>query len=73
MFVNRFFIVIPFLVFLFVVTPGIAPAGQYKVVRVVNEVTLVIKYDGKYEKVRLLCVNTPESVHPDKKQAGALL
>jgi micrococcal nuclease len=68
MFVNRFFIVIPFLVFLFVVTPGIAPAGQYKVVRVVNGVTLVIKYDGKYEKVRLLCVNTLESVYPDKKQ-----
>jgi len=27
-----------------------------------------LRYNGKYEKVRLLCVNTPESVHPDKKQ-----
>ncbi|HYX05353.1 MAG TPA: hypothetical protein VE912_01335 [Bacteroidales bacterium] len=43
-------------------------AGQYKVVRVVDGDTIVIKYDGEYEKVRLLCVNTPKSVHPDKKQ-----
>ena len=43
-------------------------AGQYKVVRVVDGDTVVIKYGGKYEKVRLLCVDTPESVHPDKKQ-----
>ena len=37
-------------------------------IRIVDGDTIVIKYDGKYEKVRLLCVNTPESVHPDKKQ-----
>ena len=52
----------------FVVIPSIALAGQYKVVRVVDGDTIVIKYGGKYEKVRLLCVKTPESVHPDKKQ-----
>ena len=48
--------------------PVLAFAGQYKVIRIVDGDTIVIKYDGKYEKVRLLCVNTPESVHPDKEQ-----
>jgi endonuclease YncB( thermonuclease family) len=43
-------------------------SGQYKVVRAVDGDTVVIEYFGKQEKVRLLCVNTPESVHPDKKQ-----
>lgn len=43
-------------------------AAQFKVTRVVDGDTIVINYQGKYEKVRLLCVNTPESVHPDEKQ-----
>jgi micrococcal nuclease len=55
------------LAFLFLF-PILASAGQYQVVRVVDGDTIVIRYNGKYEKVRLLCVNTPESVHPDKKQ-----
>jgi micrococcal nuclease len=50
------------------VLPVLANAGQYKVIRIVDGDTIVIMYNGKYEKVRLLCVNTPESVHPDKKQ-----
>jgi len=41
---------------------------QYKVIRVVDGDTIVIRYSGKYENVRMLCVNTPESVHPDEKQ-----
>ena len=41
---------------------------QYIVIRVVDGDTIVIDYKGKYEKVRFLCVDTPESVHPDKKQ-----
>jgi len=54
---------------LFILTfPFLAIAGQYQVIRIVDGDTIVIKYDGKYEKVRLLCVDTPESVHPDKKQ-----
>jgi micrococcal nuclease len=53
---------------LLLVFPMLAFAGQYKVVRVVDGDTIVIRYNGKYEKVRLLCVDTPESVHPDKKQ-----
>lgn len=42
-----------------------AAAGQCRVLRVVDGDTVVIFYEGKKEKVRLLCVNTPESVHPD--------
>ena len=39
-----------------------------EVSRVIDGDTIVVNYNGKAEKVRLLCVNTPESVHPDKKQ-----
>lgn len=39
-----------------------------KVVRVVDGDTFVIKYNGKDEKVRLIGVDTPESVHPDEKK-----
>ena len=48
--------------------PVILLAGQYKVIRVVDGDTIVVNYHGKYEKVRFLCVNTPESVHRDNKQ-----
>jgi len=57
-------LLIPFLI----ISSELIFAGQYKVVRVVDGDTIVIRYSGKYEKVRLLCVDTPESVHPDKKQ-----
>ena len=43
-------------------------ATYHEVIRVVDGDTIVVDYNGKFEKVRLLCVNTPESVHPDKKQ-----
>lgn len=53
---------------LFFSCPVSAVATQYKVIRVVDGDTIVIDYNGNPEKVRLLCVNTPESVHPDRKQ-----
>jgi micrococcal nuclease len=65
---NRSFKLIHLLILFFIFIPAIALAGQYQVIRVVDGDTIVIRYNGKYEKVRLLCVNTPESVHPDKKQ-----
>jgi micrococcal nuclease len=65
---NRSLKIIYFLTFFFIIIPAIAHAGQYQVIRIVDGDTIVIKYNGKYEKVRMLCVNTPESVHPDKKQ-----
>ena len=58
------FLLIPFLLIL----PALSLAGQYRVIRIVDGDTIVINYRGEDEKVRLLRVNTPESVHPDKKQ-----
>jgi len=57
-----------FLIAFLLTLPILVIAGQYKVIRVVDGDTIVVDYQGKQEKVRLLCVNTPESVHPDKKQ-----
>ncbi len=60
-------ITIILIAFLFL-SPILLLAGQYPVVKVVDGDTIVVNYEGKHEKVRLLCVNTPESVHPDEKQ-----
>lgn len=40
-------------------------ANTYKVLKVVDGDTIVIDFDGVEEKVRLIGVDTPESVHPD--------
>ena len=48
--------------------PLVAAAESYRVIRVVDGDTAVIDYHGIDAKVRFLCVNTPESVHPDTKQ-----
>jgi len=61
-------LILTLLIFALLIIPSLLFAGQYKVVRVVDGDTVVITYQGKLEKVRMLCVNTPESVHPDKKQ-----
>ena len=66
---SRFLKIIHFLTLFFIIIPGVVFAGQYKVVRVVDGETIVIRYNGKHEKVRLLCVNTPKAVHSDKKQS----
>lgn len=66
--VHKFLQVIFLLTFIFVFIPAFAPAGEYQVIRVFDGDTIVVKYGGKYEKVRMLCVNTPESVHQDEKQ-----
>jgi micrococcal nuclease len=59
---------IPFLITFLLLLSGPLLAGQHRVIRVVDGDTIIVNYQGKSEKVRLLCVNTPESVHPDKKQ-----
>jgi len=51
---------ISLLITLLFISPVLAIPGQYKVIRVVDGDTVVIKYNGKYEKVRMLCVNTFE-------------
>jgi len=65
---RRFLKIIHFLTLFFIIIPGVVFAGQYKVVRVVDGDTIVIRYNGKYEKVGLLCINTSKSVHVDEKQ-----
>lgn len=40
----------------------------YEVVRVVDGDTFVIKYNEKDEKIRLIGVDTPESVHPNEEK-----
>jgi len=60
--------IIPTIILTILILPALLLAGQHRVIRVVDGDTIVVDYKGKYEKVRLLCVNTPESVHPDKKQ-----
>lgn len=42
--------------------------GSYEVLRIVDGDTIVINYNGNKEKVRLIGVDTPESVHPDKNK-----
>lgn len=44
---------------------------QYNVIRVVDGDTIVIDFDSTDEKVRLIGVDTPESVHPDKTKNSA--
>ena len=40
----------------------------YEVLRVVDGDTIEIDYNGEKEKVRLIGVDTPESVHPDAEK-----
>ena len=40
----------------------------YKVIRVVDGDTLIIDYNGTEERVRLIGVDTPESVHPNEEK-----
>ncbi len=42
--------------------------NEYKVVRVVDGDTFVVDFNGKEEKVRLIGVDTPESVHADSSK-----
>lgn len=44
-----------------------AKADSY-VTRVVDGDTLVVMYNGNKERIRLIGVDTPESVHPDKSK-----
>ena len=57
-----------FLAIVFSLSFPVRADEKCRVIRVVDGDTIVIDYHGKSEKVRLLCVDTPESVHPDQKQ-----
>ncbi len=43
-------------------------AGQFQVLKVVDGDTIDVLYKGKKERIRLRCVDTPESVHPDQSR-----
>ena len=57
-----------FICLFLILLPLTASAASYRVLRIVDGDTIQILYKGKNEKVRLLCVDTPESVHPDREQ-----
>ena len=42
--------------------------GEYQVTRVVDGDTIEVNYNGTEEKVRLIGIDTPESVHPDEEK-----
>jgi len=42
--------------------------GPYNVIRVVDGDTIIVDLNGTEERVRLIGVDTPESVHPDKEK-----
>ncbi len=46
----------------------ISSLDEYKVVRVVDGDTFIIDYNGKEERVRLIGIDTPESVHPSEEK-----
>jgi len=48
--------------------PIVTAADQVRIIRIVDGDTVVVNYQGNNEKARMLCVNTPESAHPNKKQ-----
>ena len=49
-------------------TSTVQLAHQYRVTRVVDGDTIVVDFNGTEEKIRLIGVDTPESVHPDSSK-----
>ena len=49
---------------IFFLSPTVAYADGVKCTRVIDGDTIVVYYNGKLEKVRLIGVDTPETVHP---------
>jgi len=47
-------------------------ATPFLVTKVVDGDTIDIRMNGKEERVRFLCVDTPESVHPDNSRNGPM-
>lgn len=49
-------------------TNTVNTVNGYKVIRVVDGDTIIVNINGKEERVRLIGVDTPESVHPDSNK-----
>ncbi len=71
---NTIKLMIAALVLLSWATPVYSKAVNrtYPVIRVVDGDTISILYHGKPEKIRLLNVDTPESVHPDASRNSVM-
>jgi len=52
--------------------PALSLAGQCQVLKVVDGDTIDVLYMGKKERIRMLNVDTPESVHPDQSRNTAM-
>lgn len=50
------------------INTDLSDLSEYKVVRVVDGDTFIIDYKGKEERVRLIGIDTPESVHPNESK-----
>ena len=57
---------LPLLAFIAVLATPAWPADNATVTRVVDGDTLVVDIGGREERVRLIGVDTPETVHPQK-------
>jgi micrococcal nuclease len=66
---NKFLALVPFLLlFLLCACTAADSDEEYLVTRVVDGDTIIIDMDGTEERVRLIGVDTPESVHPDSEK-----
>lgn len=65
---KRLTVIITFLLLFTLLSPALAAPDvtQTQVIRTVDGDTLVIKLNGKQERVRMIGVDTPETHHPSK-------
>ncbi len=64
----KYVLVLMMFVFLIAGCSGATPDGTYKVTKVVDGDTFKVDYEGKEETIRLLLIDTPETVHPNKPE-----
>ena len=50
----------------YAISDWVDPSALYPVTRVIDGDTIEVEIDGATEKVRLIGIDTPESVHPDQ-------
>jgi len=59
------------IIFFLLLTAPLLAKEEAQLIRVVDGDTIIVLYKGKKERVRLLCVDTEESVHPKKEKNTA--
>ena len=58
--------VLSFILFFFLLSSNISGQESFLCTRVIDGDTIVVEMNGKEERVRLIGVDTPETVHPEK-------